>query len=176
MTQNKVLFQDEGGGGPRLSELPPFTQLTTICQFTSPAWPHMSGLERIPLGHRVLAWIQAPYRAPEDASPATQSFYIKYEPKTRDHQLYAENQVSSFWIKLKKEEHEERDTNQVTGRHLEIILPRGASRGLSGKESTCQAGDRGLVPDWGRSHLPQAAKPTHHNDWACAVRPEVHTP
>ena len=32
--------------------------------------------------------------------------------------------------KIEKEEPEERDTTQETGRHLEIILPRGASRGL----------------------------------------------
>ena len=130
VTQNKVLFQDEGGGGPRLSELPPFTQLTTICQFTSPAWPHMSCLERIPLGHRVLALIQAPYRAPEDASPATQSFYIKYEPKTRDHQLYEENQVCSFWIKLKKKNLKKEIQLRKQGGTLKSSYPEGLPGGL----------------------------------------------
>ena len=102
VTHNKVLFQDGDGGGPSLSELTPFTQLITICQFTSPALPHTTGLVRTPLRRRVLVWIQAPSTAPEEASPATQPFYIKYEQKTRDHQLYEENQVSSFWIKLNK--------------------------------------------------------------------------
>ena len=55
VTQNKVLFEDGDGGGPSLSGLTPLTQLTTICQFTSPALPHTTGLGRIPLRRRVLA-------------------------------------------------------------------------------------------------------------------------
>ena len=127
VTQNKVLFQDGDGGGPSHSELTPFTQLTTICQFTSPALPHTTGLGRIPLRRRVLAWTQVPSTAPEEASPATQPIYIKYEQKTRDHQLYEKKSSIFILNQIEKEEPEEIDTTQETEKHLEIILPRGAS-------------------------------------------------
>ena len=39
----------------------------------------------------------------------------------------------------------------------------GLSMWPSGKESTCNAEDTGLIPSVGRSHMPQSTKPVGHH-------------
>ena len=47
------------------------------------------------------------------------------------------------------------------------------TRGLPGgsvvKNPPVNAGDMGLIPDSGRSHMLQATKPTYHNSRACTL-------
>ena len=44
------------------------------------------------------------------------------------------------------------------------------------KNLPANAGDTGLIPDWGRSHLPQSNKAPEPQLRACALKPGSHNP
>ena len=60
--------------------------------------------------------------------------------------------------------------------NTEDELPLGLPWWSAGKESTCQFKDISLIPDLGRSHMPWASKPVHHNTCARARETQLLKP
>ena len=55
------------------------------------------------------------------------------------------------------------EKNSLCANKGQVGCDQGVSRWLSGKESTCNAGDAGLIPEWGRSPGKEHGNPLQYS-------------